>query len=231
MRVLGEMGADVPMIFSRTTLGVAGILVESALLALALGCGSEGESLSAQADSVPAASARAAVFGRAPAAIGGFASVVTLEPSERADLAPPTDRAWVGQYGTEFSPPVLVARVGQVIEFSNDEDVVHNVHAIDGGGSGETAFNVTTFKGTPYLHTFEAAGVYRLSCGVHPAMLSYVVITPSPYAVLADDSGDFRLDDVPPGAYDLVVWNADLPAPVRHSVEIGEVETDLGPVG
>ena len=199
-------------------------------MAIALGCGGEGEAPPAKADSLPAG-ARSAVFGTAPASIGGFASVVTLELPGQAELAPPTDRAWVGQYGTEFSPAVLVARVGQVVEFSNDEDVVHNVHAIHGGGSGATAFNVTTLKGTPYLHTFEAPGVYRLSCGIHPAMLSYVVVTRSPYAVLADDSGDFRLDDVPPGTYDLVVWNADLREPVRRSVEIGEVETDLGPVG
>ena len=225
MRVLAEIGVDVFMTFPG-----ASFVVGSSCLAIVLGCGGEGERSPAKADSVPAVTG-SVVLGRAPASIGGFASVVSLEPRGKAELAPPTDRAWVGQYGTEFSPAVLVARVGQVIEFSNDEDVVHNVHAIHGGGSGETAFNVTTFKGTPYLHTFEAAGVYRLSCGIHPAMLSYVVITRSQYAVLADDSGDFRLEDVPPGLYDLVVWNADLPAPVRRSVEIVEAETDLGHVG
>jgi plastocyanin len=226
MRVLAEIGTDVSMILSRAALVVG----STAMTIFVLGCGDDVEVPPAKSEPVPAVT-NIAVFGKAPASIGGFASVVSLEPKGTAEFASPTDKAWVGQYGTEFSPAVLVARVGQVVEFSNDEDVVHNVHAIHGGGSGDTAFNVTTFKGIPYLHTFESAGVYRLSCGIHPAMLSFVVITPSPYSVLADDSGDFRLDDVPPGVYELVVWNADLRAPVRRSVEIGEAETDLGSVG
>jgi len=171
-----------------------------------------------------------AVLGRAPASIGGFASVVVLEPREAGDFPTPARAPGIGQYGTQFTPTVLLVRRGQEVEFSNDEEVVHNVHAIH-DESGDTAFNVTTFVGTPYVHAFEETGVYKLSCGIHPAMLAFLLVTDSPYGVVAADSGDFRIESVPPGAYDLVVWNADVLEPKVSAVEVTEGELDLGAVG
>jgi plastocyanin len=141
------------------------------------------------------------------------------EPAASAKLR----RAWpepdgrrpalMDQYGTAFRPKLLVVRPGQPVDFKNSEDVLHNVHVIE-SETRETEFNVGTPVVGAYRHVFEREGAYDVSCNIHPSMAAFVIVTAAPFVAVADSQGNFELDPIPEGDYDVRVWNLD---PKRRS--------------
>ena len=105
-----------------------------------------------------------------------------------------------------FLPHVLVVTVGDTVRFQNHDNVLHNVYSPDGEG-----YNLGSFKQEeerPY--TFAQQGAYAQLCSVHPEMLAYVFAAPTPYAAAVDKNGAFSIPNVPPGTYQLAVWNSKL---------------------
>ena len=75
-------------------------------------------------------------------------------------------------------------------------------------GTGSTVLNVATpILSGSYNHTLERAGTYLVSCNVHQEMATVILVTSTPYAVIADNDGNFSLSDVPPGSCNLTVRN------------------------
>lgn len=110
------------------------------------------------------------------------------------------------QRGMKFLPLVLTVTAGDSVDFLNNDGVEHNVFSPD-----QDAFNLGTFQsGDKRSHLFDAPGVYRIRCSIHPEMLGWVFVAPNPYAAPVDRRGKFALRDVPPGTYRLAVWNAHL---------------------
>lgn len=171
------------------------------------------------------------VTGTAPRAFGGFPSVVILEPEVPIEV-PILPPAIMDQYNTEFHPRLLLVRVGQTVRFKNSEDTLHNVHVID-IETHDTAFNVATPVVGAYEYVFDNASVYDVSCGIHPSMAAFIVVTDSPFAVVAENDGAFSLPAVPPGNYTARVWNLD---PARRSerdvvIAIDDAATELNLAG
>jgi len=50
----------------------------------------------------------------------------------------------------------------------------------------------------------------EVKCDVHGWMLGWLVATESPYVAVTDDSGNFKLTDVPAGTYTVEVWHEKL---------------------
>ena len=73
--------------------------------------------------------------------------------------------------------------------------------------------------GGSYYHTFERAGTYNVSCNVHADMAATVLVTSTPYAVVADHDGRFSLPDVRPGFYDLTMRHGT--RQIERVVEVG----------
>ena len=195
-----------------------------------------------------------AVFGQAPPATRSFPSVVILEPEgdERGGTGGPAKPAWptppsvlqsapapraaaapvparqavMDQVGGAFVPEVLLARLGQPVEFRNSDDVLHNVNVADLNSAMSVA-NVATLPGVPYEYAFAEQGIYAVHCDVHPAMEAYIVITTSLYGTVADRDGNFSLSAVPSGTYRLRVWNIDESKRSERIVEIESPQTEL----
>jgi len=160
--------------------------------------------------------------GRAPPAVRGLPSVVTLSPDPPRGKAIPSETAVVDQYALRFYPDLLLVRVGQEVEFRNSEDVVHNVR-VRHIERDSTLFNVETPKGAPYHHAFVEPGEYEVNCDFHVGMTSFILVTPAPYAVKAEDDGSYSFSDLPPGAYTRTIWSAD---PAQRSVDEVEIGSD-----
>jgi plastocyanin len=140
------------------------------------------------------------VVGKAPAATGGYPSIVILEPVGGADNAPQTTTPEMDQIQETFVPSILMVRTGQPVAFLNHDDVLHNVRVRD-SETRESAFNVAIPTGEKFLHTFMRDGFYDVGCDIHPGMSAQIVASASPYAVVADPSGDFMIANVPNGPY------------------------------
>jgi plastocyanin len=168
------------------------------LLALmaTLACGSEGK------ESAPAAAAPAPVTSSVVSGTVPRNAIVALVPVE--GLPAPAGPAVMDQYAKQFVPNVLYVRVDQPVEFRNSEDMPHNVTVIR-RGSGAEVFNVGTEPQQKYVHTFDRIGQFDVTCDIHPGMQATLIVAPSPYATVADDTGRFTIPDVKPGAYKLTL--------------------------
>jgi plastocyanin len=138
-----------------------------------------------------------------------------LAPEVPIETPIPAEPALMDQYGTAFRPKLLVVRPGQPVDFKNSEDVLHNVHVIE-AETRETEFNVGTPVVGAYRHHFQREGAYDVSCSIHPSMAAFVIVTSAPFFAVADSQGNFELDAIPEGAYEVTVWNLD---PERRSVQ------------
>jgi len=211
--------------------------VGAALVLAGLVAGSDGVPTPGQgaATAEPATPADG-VFGRAARAVGGFPSVVTLEPtggSAAAAPAPtPEGEVVIDQLGLAFVPRHTVVHVGATVRFTNGEAVQHNVH-LRRVTDGATAFNADTPPNESLTFVIDREGGYDLLCDAHPGMTGMVYATTAPYFGLAAPDGAFHVEGVPPGTYTLRVWSLDEDARVERAVTVEGAATEVSatPVG
>jgi plastocyanin len=123
---------------------------------------------------------------------------------------PPKDKVHISQKDLVFSPRINPILNGTTIDFTNDDSVMHNVFSAPGSASG---FNLGNYgQGIAKSYTFNNLGPSTLLCSVHPEMVAFVVVLQNPYYVVSNDAGDFKIDNVPPGTYQLKFWNEKLDA-------------------
>ena len=115
------------------------------------------------------------------------------------------------QKGMKFVPHILLVTQGDTVKFLNHDNVGHNVYSPDNEG-----YNLGTFKQNEVrTQTFAKAGLYSQLCSIHPEMLGYVFVGQNPYAAVVDKKGKYVIKNVPPGSYQLAVWNSKLKGPEK----------------
>jgi plastocyanin len=162
---------------------------------------------------------RAVVSGSAAPGI-----IVTLEPKLPRDFPAPTDARVIDQFGMQFIPSIIVAQVGQPVEFRSSEDVLHNVR-VDEPETRTPIFNVATPAYETYTQMFDTPGYYNVACDVHPAMRANILVTTTPFSAVADASGTFTIADLEPGPYVARIYGEG--APVEQPVEVTAPKTVL----
>lgn len=116
----------------------------------------------------------------------------------------------IDQKGMEFAPHIALLMVGDSVRFHNNDKVDHNVMSPEGGYDLGTWGNGQT-KDQP----FKKEGVYSQVCKLHPEMLAYVFVGQNRFATTVGADGKFAIAGVPPGTYELDVWNPKLKAPAQ----------------
>lgn len=137
---------------------------------------------------------------------------------------PPKEKPFVSQKGLVFLPHVLGVLRGSTVDFTNDDNVAHNVSSPPGSA---TVFNLGLYgAGVTKTVTFDNLGEVPLLCSVHPEMAAFVIVLQNPYFAVTDKAGNFEIKNVPPGNYQLKVWNEKLqPASLSVAVEAGKTVT------
>jgi plastocyanin len=109
------------------------------------------------------------------------------------------------QRNLEFIPRVLAVQVGTRVKMPNSDRVFHNVFSFHDG----KRFDLGLYPvGTTRLVTFDAAGVSRIFCNIHPNMAAYVVAVDSAFFAVTDPHGRFSIDGVGPGSYAYRLWRS-----------------------
>jgi hypothetical protein len=125
-----------------------------------------------------------------------------------------------------FIPSILLVRTGQPVDFLNHDDVLHNVR-VKNEETKESAFNVAIPTGEKFTHTFQRDGFYDVGCDIHPGMSAQIISSASPYAVLADPSGEFAIGNVPNGPYKAVAYFGAAKIEKEINVAAGAATVDL----
>ena len=114
----------------------------------------------------------------------------------------------IQQVNRQFEPRVVVVPQGTAIQFPNRDNVRHHVYSF----SAAKNFELKLYSGTPANPVvFDKSGVAVLGCNIHDHMVAWVVVVDTPYYGKSAAAGRVTLPQVPPGAYRLRVWHADLP--------------------
>jgi plastocyanin len=109
------------------------------------------------------------------------------------------------QKGCKFVPHVLIVRKGKEFEIVNDDGILHNIHTHSTINPAVNKAQPGTKRSMP--QKFDQTENIRITCDVHPWMRGWIVVAEDPFAVVTDDTGSFKLSNVPPGTYKLEVWH------------------------
>ena len=132
-------------------------------------------------------------------------SVVYLEAAPRRafDEVEP-GRAVLDQRDERFVPHVLAITTGTVVDFPNSDRIYHNVFSL----SKPRPFDLGRYAvGRSKRVKFDRPGVVRVFCDIHSHMNAFILVFSHPFFSLTDTEGRYRIDNVPPGTYNLIAWN------------------------
>jgi plastocyanin len=118
-----------------------------------------------------------------------------------------------------FVPRVMAVQHGQVVRFENSDSCNHSVLANSTVEANQ--FNMFVLQGKPFEHAFEAQKhPVQLGCSLHPWMRAWIYVAPHPWFSLSDDRGRFRIAEVPPRKYTLLLRHADTGLLERRQVTV-----------
>ena len=150
-------------------------------------------------------------------------AIVTLLPGAGV-LPMPDQPAVMDQYAKQFVPTVLIARVGQPVEFRNSEDMPHNV-SVTRRESGVAVFTVGTEPHQKYVQTFDRVGQFDVKCDIHEGMEATLIVAAGPETIIAGDDGQFSFPNVPLGSYKLsVTYNGQT---VEQAIDVRDAQTNV----
>jgi plastocyanin len=135
-------------------------------------------------------------------------SVVYVEAIAGKTFPAPAKSIVIDQKKLLFQPHIAVVEVGTTVEFLNSDKVAHNIFWPAVSGNKKLGHNLGTWPtGEKRNFKFDTPGVVPLLCNVHPEMSGYVIVSPTPYFAETDADGNYKIADVPNGAYTVTAWH------------------------
>ncbi|WP_447971484.1 carboxypeptidase regulatory-like domain-containing protein [Nitrospira sp. M1] len=161
---------------------------------------------------------------------GKFENVVIylegIKKGKKFDYTPPHIEA----IDCKFAPYITVVRDRQKVKVVNMDPVMHDIQAYETSKMGaRVLFNlplpvspklkkqdlmagkkVKNRAGrtvSPKIKMKRGRNIFAMQCGFHPYMESWGVSMDSPYFAVSDQAGKFRIDNIPPGTYNVVLWH------------------------
>jgi hypothetical protein len=146
-----------------------------------------------------------------------------------------------------FLPFTTVVRDDQTVTVVNMDPVMHDIQAYETSHLGaRVLFNVPLpmnpqhprnvkdrsdagmyhqhLGGPPMkqvVNLSKGRRIFVMQCGFHAYMESWGLAVTNPYFAKTDEQGRFRMTDVPPGTYKLVVWHPYIRTVIEQTVRIG----------
>lgn len=118
------------------------------------------------------------------------------KPPEQKEIA-------LKQQNKTFIPRVLAITKGEVVQFPNTDKIHHNVWS----RSKTKRFDLGLYK-HPETHSvkFGRPGIVTVFCNIHPQMIATILVLPNKKYAVTDDSGAYRIDDIPDGEFLVYGW-------------------------
>ncbi len=129
----------------------------------------------------------------------------------------------------QFAPFVTIVRNGHAVEVMNMDPVMHDIQGYETSLEAGTRvlFNTPlvmnhqhrrgdlhathehdpgkSLVGPIYLN--KGRRTFYMQCGFHAFMESWAMAVNNPYYAVTDKNGRFKIDRIPPGTYQMIVWH------------------------
>src|ERR1700736_3553620 len=116
----------------------------------------------------------------------------------------PETRRFLDQKQCRYEPHILLVPEKGALQLKSSDAVLHTVHM-----NGAATYNLPfPFTNQVVSRTMKTPGIVSLKCnGGHVWMNATIMVVQHPYYAVTDESGKFKLTDVPPGQYQIVAWH------------------------
>ena len=174
--------------------------------------------------------ALAASAGTISGQVSGLAgpSVVYVDTISGKTFPVSTQHPVIDQKGLLFLPHVTVVQVGTTVDFLNSDSVAHNVFWTSIGGNKKLNHNLGTWpKGERKSFKFDTPGAVPILCNVHPEMSAYLVVVPTPYFAVSDQTGTYKIENVPDGSYTVIAWHEGAKNQSKPVAVTGDTKADF----
>jgi plastocyanin len=135
-------------------------------------------------------------------------AVVSIEDlAEEQGATKKTQKKIIDQRSQRFIPTVAAIRLGDTVDFPNNDKVWHNVYS----KGGATEFDLGLYPpGKTRSQRFDKPGVSRILCNAHPKMEAFVVVKDHPFFSSTDSRGLYEIKNVPLGRVRVEIWHPHL---------------------
>jgi len=96
-------------------------------------------------------------------------------------------------------------RLARTVEFPNLDDTYHNIFSYSPAKRFDLGRYRPEERPIPSV-LFDVPGLVTLRCDIHEHMRGLILVLNTPYFVITDEAGRFRLSGLPPGRYTLKAW-------------------------
>jgi plastocyanin len=135
----------------------------------------------------------------------GVREAVVFVQTTPPGVTPPANPrpAVMDQINKTFVPHILPIVIGTEVSFPNHDQIHHHVYSF----ARAKTFEIPLYKGeTAPPVRFDRLGAVKVGCNIHDSMSGVILVVPTPYFAMTDESGAFTLHDLPAGTYEIVAW-------------------------
>ena len=155
-------------------------------------------------------------------------SVVYVDAISGKTFSPPAEHPVIDQRGLVFQPHLTAVLAGTTVDFLNSDSVAHNVFWTSIGGNKKLGHNLGTWpKGERKSFKFDTPGAVPILCNVHPEMSAYLVVVSTPYFAISDQTGNYKIENVPDGSYTVVAWHEGAKSQSKPMAVSGDAKADF----
>jgi plastocyanin len=104
-----------------------------------------------------------------------------------------------------FLPTLLPVQTGTKVVFPNLDDTYHNIFSFSPAKRFDLGRYRSDERPIPSV-VFDRPGLVTVRCDIHEHMRALILVLDTPYFVMSDTDGRFRLEGLPAGNYKLRAW-------------------------
>src|SRR2546426_3507853 len=135
--------------------------------------------------------------------------VVTVKAQKGKKLEPQAQNPVFDQKTCEYHPHVLAFPAGSTVDVLNSDGILHNIHTFSQTNPATNQAQ-PKFKPKIQIKVDKPEWPIQVKCDVHGWMSAYWVAEDHPYYAVTDQNGGFKIADLPPGDYEVEIWQEKL---------------------
>ena len=131
-------------------------------------------------------------------------AIISLESAAPMFPSPTPVRVTMDQKNLAFVPEVLPVVRGTIVEFTNSDNVLHNVFS---PSAIADEFDLGSYsQGQKRSVALHEVGEVLILCNIHMEMEARILVFKDPYFAVVDQHGGFQISDIPSGVYVVKIW-------------------------
>jgi hypothetical protein len=111
------------------------------------------------------------------------------------------------QKGAQFIPHALLVRNDQTVKVLSQDPFGHNTHTYPVRNQPfNSAIKANETTGVPVTPKVVESLPMQVKCDIHPWMTAWWLVLDHPYAAVTDADGKFKIEGLPAGTHEFVIW-------------------------